>query len=224
MDVLLAGFEDWSRNVIKNKKKSLPPLCHKLDRIFSILLVHAVYSDFCAAITKAKWVNSTWQNSVNQLYNGNSILRLILLSPLRLRVQKQRHPATSSTAAAPFTVPSCMLGQAAPDLTGPTHLIKTSERRAVPEAVNVPIIYGLLYLGGLILKGSGGDMEHGRNRCRGGFSWALSVLGFEVNWWVTGCWSRGRERTNRGVAIWPREKTASVLKFKGHRYKNTFAL
>lgn len=176
------------------KKKSLPPLCHKLDRIFSILLVHAVYSDFCAAITKAKWVNSTWQNSVNQLYNGNSILRLILLSPLRLRVQKQRHPATSSTAAAPFTVPSCMLGQAAPDLTGPTHLIKTSERRAVPVAVNVPIIYGLLCLGGLILKGSGGDMEHGRNRCRGGFSWASPYWGLRL----TGGWQGVEAEGERG--------------------------
>lgn len=98
----------------------------------------------------------------------------------------------------------------------PTHLIKTSERRAVTEAVNVPIISSLLCLGRTDFKGCGGDMEHGRNWCRGGFSWASPYWGLRLTGGWQGVEAEGERGRTAGVAIWPREKTASVLKFKGH--------
>lgn len=73
-------------------------------------------------------------------------------------------------------------------------------------------------------KGSGGDTEHGRSWCRGAFSWASLCWGLRLTGGWQGVEAEGGERTNRAVVIWPREKTASVVKFKGHRYKNTSAL
>lgn len=43
-----------------------PLVLHKLDEIFPIALLNVVYSDFCAASAKAKWVSLRQQKSVSK--------------------------------------------------------------------------------------------------------------------------------------------------------------